>query len=156
MAITLDKIFYDPAKGGSAVYKRCRVYRAGAQNINASVYTKILLETVKFDPDSCFDVANNRIIIPNTGCYFITGAIAYTPTADSHNWYILLYKNGVVFTQGYIFYRYIGSKVIVLAGDIIEVNKDDYIELYALTDLTSDIITGDGFTYLALHSLSIS
>jgi hypothetical protein len=74
-------LVYVPGGGGGsggAVPANVRIYKSSAQNITTNVSTAVTFQTVDYsNPPTFADTANNRLVIPESGDYTITGFVDY-------------------------------------------------------------------------------
>lgn len=116
--------------------------------------TKVLLNSVAFDTAAGWVSGSNRYL-PNKAGYYQVNFKTTTNSASSNqsNGYSMLYKNGAEYSRGNQFvmtstmsyWGSNGSCVVYLNG------TTDYIELYAMSDVTSGATTATAsatLTYL--------
>lgn len=104
-----------------------RAYKGSDQAIVDSTYTKVTLDTETFDPDSKFDVVNNRYVGGVIGYYLVYGQIRYQSIADTVLYEAHIYVNGSSVSSGI---HHAGGAV----GTYNTVNVSDLIYCSAVTD----------------------
>lgn len=117
--------------------KGARVYRSSAQSVNSGVQTPITFDTVRWDTDGMWNVANpTYLTVQTNGYYFVSGHLAYEYNTTGRRC-VFLRVNGAGVA------RYIGMVTVMPVTDL---NADtrifastvwpfvagDYIELVAL------------------------
>jgi hypothetical protein len=127
------------------------------QSLTAATETKVQLNGKSYDYCSWFDVsANYRYTIGNSranGHYLITAAVTFTATASNSKVYIFITKNGtrVAVAQANIIGG--GGDVTITLSDIQELSNNDYVDLWAYSQLATTIKASNTGTYLALAKL---
>lgn len=71
-----------------------------AQSLANTTFTQIELNAEVFDPDSRFNVANDKWVCPSTGYYLLIGFITYEAVADNTLVICELRNNGAAFARG--------------------------------------------------------
>jgi hypothetical protein len=105
-------------------------YQGTSQTLTANVYTKIQLNTERFDTNNNFDPTTNYRFTPTVaGYYQINYAVYGTSTVSVTNFVTALYKNGSVYEFGAIntlnsIQQYVSSTLVYMNG------STDYLELY--------------------------
>lgn len=127
------------------------VYLSGAQNTTNGVLAKVLLDTVEYDTAGMFDLANNRIKIPESGKWDVCGQSSFAVNA------VGVRVSGTVTAAGQIAVAGApGSGTYGIGAPAckngVPLNAGDYIELTALQDSGSTIaLTSDrAYTYLSV------
>lgn len=117
---------------------KARAYRSAAQNINATSFTKVLIDTISFDTEGVVDIANSRIIPTLPGYYIVTGNVRVNSVPDGQRITAFIYKNGARISDGsYSEQGAIGIPLSV-ANDLIYMNgTTDYLELWAFNSHSS-------------------
>ena len=120
------------------------------QSIGDNVLTKVTLTSERLDTDNCYDNSTNYRFTPTTaGKYYCFGNISFNSGADANilELAISLYKNGAYSTYDY---RDIRSNPASYTNylntvSIIDFNgTSDYVELYALANISSGSMNLDG------------
>jgi hypothetical protein len=105
-------------------------YQGTSQTLTSTVYTKIALNTERFDTNSNFDSTTNYRFTPTVeGYYQINYGVYGTTTSTTTNFVGALYKNGSVYEYNAVNnfsgnQAYIGSTLVYMNG------STDYLELY--------------------------
>jgi len=106
-------------------------YLSANQNVTASTYTKVTIDTETFDVGACFNTSTNRFTPNVAGYYLVTAAIAFNSSAvNPTNTQSLIYKNGseVKSASG----ASSASRFTGVATGIVYLNgTTDYLEAYA-------------------------
>jgi hypothetical protein len=107
-------------------------YLASNQNLTASTFTKVTINTEEFDTNSNFDSTTNYRFTPTVaGYYQVNGTVNFNSTANNPTVTItVLYKNGSLYKQA------IGASATSATCPIVSClvylnGTTDYIELYA-------------------------
>ena len=102
-------------------------------SLSNDTVTKIAIDTEDFDTDGKF--ASNRFTPTVAGKYYCHGGVGtYPGTGNLTRLIIYIYKNGAEAKRSEIFFNTGGTAGTSFAGyvgGIIELDADDYIELYA-------------------------
>jgi len=150
------------ARFGSLVSK-ARAYRTGNQDGYYSNWWKVNLNTESYDNNNEFDSTTNyRFTVKEAGYYSITGQV--TKQLSSNGWYeAAIYKNGsaIVIDVSPFCGNDTGDGNPIYdvrhMSDIVYLEKDDYIELYAVNKRGSgnlQVVGGSNRTFLSIHRLS--
>jgi len=131
----------------------------GQQSVTSNVYTKVVLNTKRFDTANCFDNTTNYRFTPNVAGYYQinakVGGLANSGTLNRAN--AVIYKNGGgdswVGSGPYSFssttltmFESFVSATVYLNG------TTDYVELYAVVQGTSPLVdNGGSWTYFDGH-----
>jgi len=105
-------------------------YQGTSQTLTSGVYTKIALNTERFDTNNNFDSATNYRFTPTVaGYYQINYEVYGTTTSTITNFVGALYKNNSVYEYNIInnlnsSQAYSGSTLVYMNG------STDYLELY--------------------------
>mgnify|MGYP003147147700 CR=1 FL=1 len=117
--------------------------------VGDNTWTKLTFGTELFDPDSVFDLANDKFIAPSDGKYLICYLVnAWAETANGAGMGMKLYKNGSSHTVS-TYASVNGGSGADLGEEslgvttILELSASDYIEVYAKFDVASGTITID-------------
>ena len=114
-------------------------YQGISQTLSANVYTKIQLNTERFDTNSNFDPTTNYRFTPTVaGYYQINYAVYGTTTSTMTNFVGALYKNGSVYEYGNINtstgnQQYASVSLVYMNG------STDYLEIYILVNGTGTL-----------------
>ena len=112
-------------------------YRSSNQSINDDAATKINFNAELFDSDNTFDASTNYRFTPAVaGKYFIYGMVAIgsgTGVNNAERLFVALYKNGSKYQQAVHDGRNnaYGDTFGGTVNAIIDLDADDYVELYA-------------------------
>tara|TARA_R100001510_G_C7597118_1_gene164862 strand:+ start:26 stop:532 length:507 start_codon:yes stop_codon:yes gene_type:complete len=102
-------------------------------SLSNDTVTKIAIDTEDFDTDGKF--ASNRFTPTVAGKYYCHGGVGtYPGTGNLTRLIIYIYKNGAEAKRSEIFFNTGGTAGTAFAGyvgGIIDLDTDDYIELYA-------------------------
>ena len=105
-------------------------YQGSSQTLTSSVYTKIALNTERFDTNSNFDSTTNYRFTPTVAGYYQINYAVYGAASGTLTSIIgALYKNGAVYEYGVIGtvsgnQQYVSSTLVSMNG------STDYLELY--------------------------
>ena len=117
---------------------KARAYRNAAQNIDASGYTKVAIDTISRDTEGVIDIANSRIIPNLPGDYIVIGNVRVRNVPDGERAMGWIYKNGSsLCICSYADQGAIGAPSSQ-GSDIVYMNgTTDYLELYAFNGHSS-------------------
>jgi hypothetical protein len=137
---------------------KARAYKGTPdQSLPAATETKVQLNAKTYDYCSWFDANTNFCYtIGNAvanGQYLITAAVTFVATASNSKAYIFITKNGtrVAVAQANIIAG--GGDVTITLSDIQELSYNDYVDLWAYSQLATTIKASNTGTYLALAKL---
>jgi hypothetical protein len=106
-------------------------YQGISQTLSANVYTKIQLNTERFDTNSNFDPTTNYRFTPTVaGYYQINYALYGTTTGTITSFIGALYKNGAAYEYGSIANGTLGNLAFATASLVYMNGTTDYLELY--------------------------
>lgn len=128
------------------------------QSLSDATDTKVTFNTEEYDPDSVFDLSNNRFTAPAAGKYFVYGKAKCSSTTVNtvQGAVLLIYVNGSArynienFGAGVVS----GTRVLMQAYGLevsvaLDLSANDYVELYANVDEyngSSQLQAGDGYS----------
>ena len=107
------------------------------QDISGSTYTKVSLQTEIFDSDNKFDNSSNYRFTPTIpGKYFVYGSARLRTDASQLEFgTVAIYKNGSIYAERIMDFRNnLGLQASVDISSTIDLDSDDYVELYAKID----------------------
>jgi hypothetical protein len=105
-------------------------YQGTGQVLTSGVYTKIALNTERFDTNNNFDSTTNYRFTPTVTGYYQINYELYAITTSTITTFIgMIYKNGGVYEYGVL--NYINSAQACSASSLVYMNgSTDYLELY--------------------------
>ena len=104
-------------------------YPSGTQTIPDTTYTKVTLATEYYDTNGEF--ADSRYTVGTAGNYLVSGSVGQNGEAASNvRLYALIYKNGSVLVQSDIPSPNATEVTCPIAGIVVPLAQNDYIELY--------------------------
>jgi hypothetical protein len=129
----------------------CTAFLSGNQTISTTNATKITLDTTDHDTSGMFDSGNNRIVIQESGKYLVSYHMVLNDAnnASTDNNFYGVYKNGAIFLDTY---TNIVDQTRYSSGQtkVVDLNKDDYLELYVDSSSDSSYTVVSGLKYTAL------
>ena len=118
------------------------VYKSADQAISDGTYTKVAFNTEVYDTDSTYDNSTNYRFTPAVaGKYFLTSSIfaRHTDGDDElHNLIVSFYKNGSIHSASASFSDGNNDGFSVCHTDTIDLDSDDYVEVYAFAQVATD------------------
>jgi hypothetical protein len=118
------------------------VYKSADQAISDGTYTKVAFNTEVYDTDSTYDNSTNYRFTPAVaGKYFLTTSIfaRHTDGDDElHNLIVSFYKNGSIHSASASFSDGNNDGFSVCHTDTIDLDSDDYVEVYAFAQVATD------------------
>ena len=138
--------------GGSE--SKCKAYATSNQDIVTGTPTKVLLDTVDFDPESNF--AGNTYTAPATGYYFVNGKLRTNEIlADTKILSVFVYVNGAQQTAHRVPSDGVGTTIAVIS-DVVYVESGQSIELWCFHNHGSnrELYGVSKRTALTIHRLS--
>lgn len=126
-----------------------RAYLAGAQNLTASTWTKILLDTESYDLRGEF--ASNKFTATKAGYYLVIGNVSIQSTDDNAITGASIYKNGSQYSQSFFGTGGTGGTGANIC-DLIQLNATDYVELYGYNSSATDkaLYTSSDKTWMSI------
>ena len=115
------------------LYPAFEAHSNADQTISNNAYTKVSLQTEIFDTDSKYDNSTYRFTPGVAGKYFVYGS-ARLQSDDSQMLFgqTAIYKNGSIYAERMIDFRgNNGTQMNVSIATTIDMDSDDYVELYA-------------------------
>ena len=104
-------------------------YPSGTQSIPDTTYTKVTLATEYYDTNGEF--ADSRYTAGTAGNYLVSGSVGQNGEAATNvRLYALIYKNGSVLVQSDIPVPSGTEVTCPIAGIVVPLAQNDYIELY--------------------------
>lgn len=105
-------------------------YQGTSQTLTSNVYTKIALNTERFDTNNNFDSTTNYRFTPTVAGYYQINYGAYAATTSTITQFVsALYKNGSVYEYGVI--NVLNSLQSFTSASLVYMNgSTDYLELY--------------------------
>ena len=133
---------------------KAKAYRNAAQDIDANGYTKVAIDTVRFDTESVADVTTNNRITPTLpGYYRVTGNVCAISVPAGAHVIAWISKNGSRVSIGQ---QVTTGYAVSITSDLIYMNgTTDYLELYAYNSYSSALalyVTGatSAYNYLSV------
>lgn len=126
------KKYVDEQAPGAFDNYKCRAYLGSNQTININTYTKINLSATSYDPHSCFDSANKRIVIKKAGDYLIIGRVWFDYNiGDGAVCVVEVKKNGsVLLDQNAMCADGTTKDIHPQAADVFPLAVNDYLDLW--------------------------
>jgi len=104
-------------------------YQGSTQTLTGNVYTKIALNTERFDTNNNFNTSNGRFAPTVAGYYQINYEVYATTSSTITQFIGALYKNGSTYEYGVI--TSLGGAQAFSASTLVYMNgSTDYLELY--------------------------
>lgn len=126
-----------------------RAHLEGTQDNISNTPTKVLIDTVDFDPYLGWDSSNNRYIFPFDGTYQLSGAVGYDDVSDGDSFTVVLRVNN---SSILVIPAHASSTedVGIFGSRMREVSANDYVELFTRGTIgaTSDLIPDSTKTWL--------
>jgi hypothetical protein len=147
------------ASAGGANTPAFLAYNSSSQNITASTYTKVSIDTEVYDTANAFDNSTNFRFTPQTaGKYFVYGAVYHNWTS---NWgdqqRALIYKNGSLYAGWFNFQNGISSGqygTTYIATTVSMNGSSDYLELFGWSNASGAQFNGNSYdTYFGAYKL---
>ena len=137
-----------------ASISRIRAYKsASAQLINASTWTKIVLDVESYD--NLGEFATDRFTATVAGYYTITAQLFFANISNGKYIVVAIYVNGSLAARSR---RVTGGSGDAAHGasDIINLAVGDYVELFCYHDdvAARDVNLGEYLSFLAAHKIS--
>lgn len=122
------------------------------ENLVATVWTKILLNTIDYDLGGNFE--NNKFTVPVTGLYDIRANIDFDNIQANKTYAVAVYINGTISIHNYAHTGVATDELNCLTSDKLFLTVTDYLELYGLSLAavdTVDVGSGIYHTYLTIN-----
>ena len=107
---------------------------ADQNNLSDDTYTKLAMNTEFYDTDSKYDTSNYRFTPTISGKYHFGACVYIDASANYATMNIALYKNG---SQLFYTSEDVDATKATTINATIELDSDDYVELYAKADVES-------------------
>ena len=122
-----------------------RAYQNSAQSISNSTYTVVNYQAEDFDPDSTFNVSNNRFTPAVAGYYYVHAGIRVDTSTDMVTCQVIIRKNGsTIIKNTNVSHNYGTSQTAIL----VYADTDDYFESIVYQDAgTVNLNTGSDNTF---------
>ena len=122
----------------SAGLSKARATRGTEQAIPNAIRTKVIYDTEVYDGLGEYDPTNARFTAKNNGWYHVSVSILFKDA----NWpankvaSFFIYKNGSLYSvlARFVIFAAISNAIHLLGSDDVYLNKNDYIEIYAIQD----------------------
>ena len=126
---------------------------SSAQNITTSAVLNF--DTISYDTNANFDTANNRFIAPESGYYTFDVNVLLDNSPSPQDTNIQLRKNGATFNQKYgAPLAGTTSTIVCDLSDSIYLEKDDYVDVFAVGDASFDVDINTNRTNFSGHKIS--
>jgi len=128
-----------------------QAYLTASQSFTGGATAKIGMTTETFDLSSNYTAASSRFVAPVTGYYQFGGmALLSSLSGSPFDFFFEYHKNGAPWQHAYrLTSALAGVPGFALAETIIQLNANDFVELYgtAGTSTTVTVFSGRRFTY---------
>lgn len=133
---------------------KVRVKATGNTTVPTTTLTKLSLQTEDYDVLKEF--GSSRFTAKKTGYYLVCGAVYYPDITADKLYKALIYKNGTSGTEyGHtVVHSSNTGTMIIPVSDIIDLDKDDYLELYSYHNAGINRTVGTNLTFIAIHQVS--
>jgi hypothetical protein len=137
---------------GPVTLPACRAYLSVAQACVSGVATKVLIDTVDYDPFTMFNLANHRITVPVTGFYDIKATAFFNSVTSGGRIQSIVYKNGAQAFTAETNAPALGYYPGPCAADTLSLTAGDYLELWAIHLCTGNqnLLQGAIFTRISV------
>ena len=133
---------------------KARAYRNAAQNIDATKWTKVAIDTISRDTEGVVDIVNGRITPNLPGDYIVFGNVRIKGIPDSVSSGVGIYKNGNIVSYGTSTRPGAEADTSWSVSDHIYMNgTTDYLELYAYNGHSSALALTVGYSYMNYISI---
>ncbi len=135
---------------------KARAYLSASQlDLVHGTATKVGLDAETYDIGS--DFADGKFTAPVNGYYLVTGQIRFTGVVANKSYISEIRVNGLTRLQT-SYHASLSTHLSAVFSDIIYLDADDYIELFAISNAdvdTVDILGGTNYTFMTVHLLSV-
>lgn len=133
---------------------KARAYRNAAQNIGATKWTKVAIDTISRDTEGVVDIVNGRITPNLPGDYIVFGNVRIKGIPDSVSSGVGIYKNGNIVSYGTSTRPGAEADTSWSVPDLIYMNgTTDYLELYVYNGHSSALALTVGYSYMNYISI---
>jgi hypothetical protein len=123
------------------------------QSITNNQWYRIVFPKKEFDVLNEFDnVTNSRFIASQAGYYLITATVGSTSTSTTAWLNLSIWKNGIVHSTTFLKNQ---PNPVVSITDVVYLNVNDYIELYAISGNSVNLVLQLGQTNLWMSIFKI-
>lgn len=133
-----------------------RAHKAiAAQTIPSGIHTKVTFDTEDWDPDNCFDLPNDKFIVPEAGKYLCNLVIRFNSPIANKNYEAGIKKNGNWYAY-HAGHSSTTSSLNRVLTTVVDCAIDDYLEAFAYQNSGAgdDIAVGSFRTFFEIHRLS--
>lgn len=127
------------ASGALLVGSGFLVRKTGTQSTTGTVTTKISWDAEDYDPDSAFDLSNERYTAPSAGRYHFSYRLS--TANDAQIAFTAIYLNGSEV------YRFNGPYPAAVGGITLTLAAGDYVELFIQQSATQNITSASNVTW---------
>jgi len=121
-------------------------YASTDQTLTNNVWTKIAIDTERYDTDSCFDTSTYRFT-PNVAGYYQVNVVGRMDGATYTIRSVGIYKNGDKYATQAVNRESTSSSIVVSGSDLIYMNgSTDYLECFCLAAVSSGTPKADAFS----------
>lgn len=133
---------------------KARAYRNAEQNIGATKWTKVAIDTISRDTEGVVDIVNGRITPNLPGDYIVFGNVRIRDIPDSVSSGVGIYKNGIHVSYGTSTRPGAKADTSWSVPDLIYMNgTTDYLELYVYNGHSSELALTVGYSYMNYISI---
>ena len=133
---------------------KARAYRNAAQNIDATKWTKVAIDTISRDTEGVVDIVNGRITPNLPGDYIVFGNVRIKGIPDGVSSGVGIYKNGNHVSYGSSTRPGVKADTSWSVSDHIYMNgTTDYLELYVYNGHSSALALTVGYSYMNYISI---
>lgn len=136
--------------------EKARAWRSALQSILNNTQTRIVFDTISYDPLNDFDGPPvSQYVVPVTGFYSIIGNVTYQNPGTTGRIELAIRINGVSQSYAAITAGDVTTNTVRIS-DILSLTVGDTIELWTfqITGATEATQPGIGFVFLSIHRLS--
>ena len=121
-----------------------QAFMNGNQTIATSSFTKLEMDAEVFDTDSKYDTSTYRFTPTVAGQYWVWGKFRFDDGVDIGSAVMAFYKNGTIISKTTEFTTDVTT---LMFGIIVELDSDDYLEIYAYQNSGGNVVVNGDATY---------
>jgi hypothetical protein len=129
---------------GGANTPAFQAFMNGNQTIANTSYTKLEMDAEVFDTDSKYDTSTYRFTPTVAGQYWVWGKFRFDDGVDIGSAIMAFFKNGTIISKTTEFTTDVTT---LMFGIIVELDSDDYLEIYAYQNSGGNVVVNGNATY---------
>lgn len=118
----------------------------------STAFSKITLDTISYDANGNFNLAQSRYICPRNGFYLVA-AQAHQSQSNTGDRLLAVYRNGATASWGYRSPAPLSTPYALNLADILQCSAGDYLELMIYCSIGVQMGTGPNVSFLSVQPI---